>query len=113
MLKAVREFDAHLAGFGEKDKTFSQVYERFTVNLSPKLLLRQKKPSLKTLRNKFRTMLSARKQLNAKNEAASRICETVTEEEQQLDDFLVEIRKETSEREIKKKNSSQTDERLV
>ena len=40
LLEAVREFDAHLAEYGEKDKKFSQAYERFTENLSPKLLLR-------------------------------------------------------------------------
>ena len=113
LLKAVREFDAHLPGYGEKGKKFSKVYERFTENLSPKLLLRQQKPSLKTLRDKFRTMLSARKQQNAKNAAASGICEIVTEEEQLLDDFLLEIREEKSEREMKKKNSSQAEERLV
>ena len=52
-------------------------------------------------------------QQNEKKAAASGICEIVTEEEQLLDEFLLEIREETSEHEMKKKISSQAEEKLV
>jgi len=58
LLQSVRECDAHLAAHGAKDKLFAQVYERFTTNLTPSALLRHQKPSVKTLRDKLRSMLT-------------------------------------------------------
>ena len=60
LLKAVRESDAHLAGHGEKDKTFEKVRSRLMSEVPAKLLLTNQKPSVTTLRDKFRTMLTAR-----------------------------------------------------
>eukprot|EP00171_Calliarthron_tuberculosum_P023242 IDg23242t1 len=91
LLKCVREHDAHLAAHGEKDKAFEKVHQRFMNDIPVQTLLRHHKPSVKTLRDKFRTMLAARKSKNRVNEAASGICEIVTEEDQLLDNFLLEI----------------------
>ena len=101
LLQSVREFDAHLAALGEKDKLFAQIHQRFIENLPSSALLRQQRPSLKTLRDKLRSMLTTLESQNGKNIAASGITEIVTEEDQLLDDFLLEINEVNFERKKK------------
>ena len=91
LLKCVREQDAHLASHGEKDKMFHKVHEKFLSTLPMESLIRSKKPSVKTLRDKLSSLLSSRKTKNENNKTASGIAEEVTEADQLLDDFLLEI----------------------
>lgn len=113
LLQCVREFDAHLAGHGEKDKLFSQVLEKFNSNLPASTLVKHQKPGLKTLRDKLRSMLALRKKQNEKNAAASGISEAVTEESQLLDDFILEIAEAKEQQHEEKKALSQTEKNLI
>lgn len=92
LLKCIREFDAHRAVHGKKDEVFEKVLERF-INVSPKEQWnRMQKPKVKTIRDKFRTLLNARMKVNAMNLNATGHDEDVTETDQLLDDFILEIR---------------------
>ena len=79
------------SGHGEKDRLFEKVHSEFLTKLSVTQRLHYQKPSVKTLRDKLRSMLASRKNQNARNEKASGISEIETEETQLLDDFLHEI----------------------
>lgn len=96
LLKSVREFDAHLAKHGEKDKAFEKVYSRFIENMPSSAFLTRQKPTVKTLRDKLRALLSARKSENRKNQAASGISEDMTQENMLLDDFVLELNESTA-----------------
>ena len=113
LLKAVREFDAHLAGHGETDKSFEKVHSRFISEVPTKLLLTHQEPRVKTLRDKLRTILTARKTKNRANESASGIAEEVSEEDQLLDDFLSKIEDNRLRRKVESDKLTRADKKLV
>ena len=91
LLKCVCEQDAHLASHGDKDKIFRKVHEKFLYTRPLESLIRCKKPSVKNLRDKLRSLLSGRKTKNGTNKTASWIIEEVTDADQLLDEFLLEV----------------------
>ena len=80
LLKSVRQFDAHLANYEENRKFFDKVHEQFISNLPVTKKLYHAHPSVKTLRDKFRATLTARRTTNRNNATAPGIAEAVTEE---------------------------------
>ena len=90
-MKTVREFDAHLAPHGEKDKLFEKVHLRFLDNLPTGKILHQQKPSVKTLMDKLRVLFATQKRVNCENEKASGISENMTERTQLQVEFFNEI----------------------
>lgn len=109
----IRGNDAHLAGHGAKDKAYEKVYEEFMSNLPVHTLLHHQKPSVKTLRDKFRIMLSIRKSENSKNEAASGVSEHETEEDELLDDYIHEMEELKTERKMETEKLSQAEQMLI
>ena len=82
------------AGYGEKDVIFDKIQEKFVQSLPTQKLIVHQKSTVKKLRDKLRNLLATRKSKNAQNEAASGKAEEVSEADQLLDDFLLEIEEE-------------------
>lgn len=66
LLQSVRLFDSHRAQHGEKDKAFEKVLERFIEQVPSPVWRFREKPTVKTLRDKLRVLMSARKRQNVK-----------------------------------------------
>lgn len=113
LLKCVREVDAHLVGHGEKDKAFETVHTKFMKHIPVQVLVRHQKPTVKTLRDKLRSMICARKSKTRLNEAASGISEIVSEEDQLLDDFILEVQEAKLAKKEETQKMTQNEAKLV
>lgn len=95
LLNCIREKNAHLAEHGTKDDAFRAVLEKFIALTPENRWRRVQKPKLKSIRDKFRTMMSERKKTVETNAAASGIAEEDPSlEELLLDEFLFEEREQ-------------------
>lgn len=112
-MKSIREFDAHLTGHGAEDKVFERVHGRFITLLPSYIAIRHQKPSEETLQDKLGTMITVRKSKNRTNVSASGISETVTEEDQLLDDFVLDIEEKRLQRKQECDQLSHNEKRLV
>lgn len=111
-LQSVRLHDAHLAQHGKKDEVFGKVCATFLSNLPAATWEHLRKPTVKTLRDKFRTLMADRKSSNAHNENASGIAEDVGPIDQLLDDFLLESNEAAEERRREKGEQNAREEAL-
>lgn len=84
-LKCVRDHDALRTGHGEEDKAFVKVRDALVPLIPTHLWIRQQNPSVKTLRDKFRSFTSARKYANTAYEHSFCITEIVSGADQLQD----------------------------
>lgn len=91
MLQAVRLHNAHRAPHGKKDDHFTKVLETVLANLPSSLWDSMQKPTMKTMRDKLRSMMVDRRGTNKRNANSSGIAETIGPAEQLLDDFIHEV----------------------
>lgn len=70
LLQCVRQHNAHGAAYCKKDEIFSAVRGTFIENLQDSICTLSQNTSVKTLRDKFRKMLTERKTKNAQQEGA-------------------------------------------
>ena len=98
LVQCVQEHEAHTAGYGKLDTAFGNVRETFIENMDAATWEKQTKPSVKTLRDKFRSLVRARRDANSANEDASGIAEDITEMDQILDDLIQEKDREEEDR---------------
>lgn len=91
MLQAVRQHDAHKAIHGKKDEAFGDVVRTFVDSVPATTWRTMKKPTIKTLRDKFRALLADRKIRVERNHASAGIAEEVGPMDQLLDDFKLEM----------------------
>lgn len=75
----------------KKDEFFSSVRDTLISNLPTSLWTAVQNPSMKTIRDKFRSMQPERRETNRKNMNSSGIAEEVGAVKQLLDDFLLEM----------------------
>lgn len=113
LLQCVREFEAHLADHGKKDGAFQNVLDRFIGLTPPVRWRRMQKPKLKTVRDKFRSMLQIRKEEVKAYESASGVSEPVTEENKLLDEFLFEIKEKEETARMEAETASNRDRALT
>lgn len=90
LLQSVRQHDAHRAQHGKMDECFSKVLDTFTSNAASSAWDTMVKPTVKTLRDKFRSMMADRKSANSMMVGQSGVTEEVGPIEQLLDDLTVE-----------------------
>lgn len=90
LCESVRENGAHLAAHGQNDHAFAGVRETFLKNVPEQTWNRHCKPSVKTLQDRFRSLMRERKVVNARNEGASGIVEDVSQLDAVMDDLLRE-----------------------
>lgn len=64
LVQSVAEHEAHLVAHGLLDRRFEKVRETLIEKMPPATWLQQVKPSVKTLRDKFRTMKRYRRQVD-------------------------------------------------
>ena len=113
LLKSVRQIDAFLGSHSEKDKLFDKVHEQFIANLPVTKLLHHARPSVKTLWDKFRAMLTACRTTNRNNATVSGIAEAVIEETQLLYDFLHELEDAKLNQKPEKDELNENEKRLL
>ena len=113
LLKCVRQHDAHRAEHGQIDKKFRPVYDDFIQNMPPSVWKSMKPPSIKTLPDKLRVMLKARKSHVAASEAASGIVENRSEIDMLLDEILTEKEDFIQERRNEREELNVREEALV
>lgn len=106
LAQCVLEHNAHLAVHGQLDVCFEKVRATFLENLPPSTWTQHAVPSVKTLRDKFRVMMRARRNIDAFNAAASGISEEITELDQVLDDMTREKDSEDEEKKTKRDEAS-------
>ncbi len=80
LLKSVREFDAHLAGHGDKDSIWESL-RIVHIYCTCQLADSTPKTNCKDARDKLRSLLTSWKSKNRENLSASGISEYITEEE--------------------------------
>lgn len=113
MLKCVHEVDAHRSAYGEKDKAFEKVLSSVVLIVPPQVWTRQEKSTFKTLQDKFRTMMSTIRSVNAEDEKASGIAEIVTDTDQLMVDFLMEEKDYVEERCRTREETTEREARLI
>lgn len=113
LVQCVRDHDAHIAPQRKNDAMFSHVLETFITNLPCQMYCRHNKPSVKTLRDKFDSLMKNRKEWNTKNEKASGISEEVSDVGQLLDDLLLKRREHEEEEKKEKYEVMKKEKRLV
>lgn len=91
LLQAVRQHNAHRAAHGKKDETFENVKETFIENLPECIWRRYQKPSMKTVRDKLRSMMVARRKTNKRIAIMSGVEEINGPVEELLDEFITEV----------------------
>ena len=89
LLQSVQEHNAHRAGHGQQDKLFEDVLKTFIQNIPDTMWGTMQKPVVKTLRDKFRMMMRARRAENRRKEAASGNLEVGSDVDQLLDDLIL------------------------
>lgn len=102
LLQCIRQHGAPLAGHGELNTMFGKVFEEFVQNLSDALGERMQRPTVKTLRDKFRSLRREWKVAEVANKLDSGIVEDATSTNMLLDELLLEAEEE-SERKWKKR----------
>ncbi|PXF49502.1 hypothetical protein BWQ96_00818 [Gracilariopsis chorda] len=90
LLKCVRTTDAHRAKHGDHDRKYEEVRSAFIENIPGCIWKYQCQPSIKTLRDKMRTMMAQRRKENREDTAASGIAEELTDFERLLDELIAE-----------------------
>ena len=90
LVRSVMEHSAHLGEHGTLDVLFEKVRDTFIANMCPSTWVTTAKPSVKTLRDKLRTLLKERRAINKVNAAASGIREEISETNELLDDIILE-----------------------
>lgn len=90
LVKCVRQHDAHRGEHGQLDRKFDPVREELISHLMPALRIRNKKPTIKTLRDKFRLMLKARESAVKETAGAFGIVDERSEMEVLLDHLIAE-----------------------
>lgn len=113
LVQSVAEHGAHLAAHGHLDRLFEKVKDTFIENIPPSTWLQHVKPSVKTLRDKFRAMMRDRRRVDHENSAASGIAEDITEVNQLLDDLISEKDREDEERKEQRDEATAKEARLV
>lgn len=113
LVQSVAEHEAHLAAHGHLDRLFEKVRETFIENIPPSTWLQHVKPTVKTLRDKFRAMTRDRRRVDHENAAASGIAEEISEVDQLLDDLISEKDREDEERTEKREEATAKEARLV
>lgn len=73
LLQSVTAQNTHRAGHGRQDKNFEEVRVTFLENVATAAWRTQQQPSVKTLRDKLRNMMSTRKAKVTENLGASGI----------------------------------------
>lgn len=84
-----QQHDAHLVGHGQKEKVFEDVLWIFVANIDGIVWNTIQNASLKTLFDKFRNILRARRSENNANEASSSNLEVMGDLYQLFDDIIV------------------------
>lgn len=90
LLKIVREYDAQKAAHGTKDKVFKDVLQSFTDQFPQSTWIHHQQTTVKTLRDKLRSMMEVTKKVNNLNERSSGITENSNETDLLLDDLIHE-----------------------
>lgn len=90
LAQSVATHSAHLAEHGHLDEEFEKVRLTFLENLPKSTWETVSVPGVKTLRDKFRAMIRARRIADRSNASASGISEEITETDQVLDDLIKE-----------------------
>lgn len=80
----------HMGGRGHLVKLFEKVRDKFLLNIPSETWSRQLKPTVKTLREKFRALLCTRPTVDCSNTAASGIAEDLTEVDHLSNDSIKE-----------------------
>lgn len=113
LVQCVAEHEGHLAAHGQLDAVFSKVRSMFIENLPSELWQRQHMPGVKTLRDKFRALMRARRTVDSENAGASGISEDITESDQFLDDMIKEKDAEEEDKKVKRDEATAKDKELT
>ncbi|KAI0556720.1 rab11 family-interacting protein 1-like isoform X1 [Gracilaria domingensis] len=95
LLRSVRDADAHVPQWGETESLFDKVISTFMTLVPHRAFTCMHKPSKKTLIDRFKRLVCARREQNKVNERASGIAEEYGEKENLLDDLILEIDERT------------------
>lgn len=92
LLECVKQHGAHKVGHCELDKRYryQRVLDTFLANIPESSWVSMRKPSIKTLRDKYRNMVKERKAVVEANMASSEIVDDSTEFDRLLDDLIHE-----------------------
>lgn len=113
LVQSVGAHGAHVAEHGHLDAVFEEVRKTFIQNLPPSTWTTHSKPSVKTLRDKFRYMMRARRTVDRSNAGASGIAEDITETDQVLDDLITEKDEEEEEKKVARDEASAKESDLI
>lgn len=113
LLQSVRQHDAHRAPHGKKDEYFCKVRDTVISNLPNSLWTRMQQPSMKTVRDKLRSMLSERSETNRRNLNSSGIDEEISSADQLMDDFLLEVKEYNEARQRNRDEATAVEDGLV
>lgn len=90
-MQAVRQNDGHCASQGKKDEFFTTVRDSLVRNMPPATCRCTKKPIMKILRDKFRSMLADRREETRKHINRSAIAEELGPVDLLPDNFIAEV----------------------
>lgn len=108
MLQCIRQHNAHLAGHGKADQQFRKVLQTFIENIPSHLKVMYNMPTVRAMRDKFRSLLIDRKNYVKFIEAQSGVVDQNSPVEDLLDDFIQEVEDVTSK---KRKRANENEER--
>ena len=113
LLQAVRMHNAHRAPHGKKDEYYSKVLNTVVSNLPATTWASMQKPTMKTMRDKFRAMMADRKETNKRYANSSGIDEVIGPADQLLDDFLLEVQESEESRQKEREEANAREEAMA
>ncbi|KAI0560678.1 caldesmon isoform X1 [Gracilaria domingensis] len=113
LLRAVRKEDAHVAKWGHTETAFDKVLQTFLSQVPSPVFLYTKKPSTKTLVDRFKRLIALRRSAVKQNESASGIAEVFGEKEELLDDLILEMDEKAEQLREEKEQQNKKERRLI
>lgn len=109
LVQCVTEHESHRVGHGQLNTVFEKVHLTFISNVDWSTWTHCVKPSVKTLREKLRALIRARRSIDSSNAAVSAISKEITELDQILGDLILEKDREEEVKKLKREEASPQD----
>lgn len=113
LLRAVCSVDVHLAGRGQSEGLYQKVHERF-MDMVPAVVFRHmRKPSCKTLVDRFKRLVGQRREVVKRTARESGIIERYGEKEVLMDDLIQEMDEKEEVIRAEKDEQTENEKRLL
>lgn len=113
LLKCVRQLDAHKAEYGQKEKAFETVQEKFLTAIPANVFEAYERPSVKSLRDRFIRLVERRRDTVRASEMESGNKEVLTDVDVLLDDLILEMDEWREELRAEKERSGEREKALL